>query len=251
MRLLLACSMLLAVIAPAAAQSAPDLDGAEILALARETHGGDRWAAARTLVLEGTAVFYGAEGSEPRSRADDYRMWRVFDPARSAAHGADGKVRITARSGERLLFEVGYDGATTWNERGIVPKAEADAFWASNFGFGIIRQAGKPGFSAARHPDDKRGGHPLYLVSLTDPAGTRTLFGIDRRSHAIRYMGFATARGWHERTYDDFVWLEEARWLQARHVTLTYDGVKANEVFWRRTVVNVPVDPELFKPPAR
>ena len=62
-------------------------------------------------------------------------------------------------------------------------------------------------------------------------------------------MGFATPKGWHERSYDDFVTLANPRWLQARKVTLYYDGVKANEVYWTTTKVNVPVDAALFAPP--
>ena len=39
------------------------------------------------------------------------------------------------------MFEVGYDGDTTWTQDGIMPREEADAYWASAFGFGIIRRA--------------------------------------------------------------------------------------------------------------
>lgn len=233
----------------ALAAATPEPDGAAILARAAEAAGGEDWVNAKTLVLEGRAVFYGPAGSAPRSVADDYRMWRVFDPARSAAHGAEGKVRIVARSGERLIFTVGYDGATTWNEKGVVPKAEADTFWASNFGFGIIRHAGKPGFRSERVPDGAVGPHALLMVRLTDPRGGVTLFGIDAKSHAIRTMGFMTPRGWHERHYDDFVRLARPRWLQARKVTLFYNGVKANEVYWEKVRVNEPVDAALFAPP--
>ncbi|HEV2567436.1 hypothetical protein [Sphingomonas sp.] len=227
------------------------LAGEEILDRAADAAGGDEWLNARTLVLSGTAVFYGPAGSEPRSRATDYRMWRVFDPARSAAHGAEGKVRILACDGKRQLFTVGYDGKTTWTERGVTPKAEADAFWASNFGFGIIRHARKPGFKAERVPDDIVGNHRLYMVRLTDPAGGTTLFGVDKQSFAIRLMGFASPRGWHVRTYDDFYRLPNARWLQARKVTLYYNGVKANEVMWQQASVNFPIDDALFAPSSK
>jgi hypothetical protein len=228
--------------------AAAELDGAAILAKATQAVGGAEWTNARTLVLSGTAVFYGPAGPAPRSRATGYHMWRVFDPARKAAHGAEGKVRILACDGARQLFTVGYDGDTTWTERGVTPKAEADAFWAANFGFGIIRRAAEPGFKAERVPDDSIGTARLYMVRLTDPAGGVTLFGIDRRSFAIRTMGFATPRGWHLRTYDDFYRLPGSRWLQARHVTLYYNGVKSNEVFWRDTRVNAPIDDSLFRP---
>lgn len=234
--------------AAAAQPGIPALDGATVLARATEAAGGEEWANARTLVLTGRAIFYGTTGAAPKSRADDYRMWRVYDPARSASHAAEGKVRIVANNGAATLFTVGYDGVTTWNERGVIPKTEADAFWASNFGFGIIRHARDPGFKADRMPDDAVGTHPLYMVRLTDPQGGVTLFGIDQRSYAIRTMGFSTPRGWHQRVYDDFVRLKKPNWLQARHVTLLYNGVKSNEVFWTRTQVNVAIDDALFAP---
>ena len=222
--------------------AAAALSGEKILDRAAEAAGGAEWLSAKTLVLSGTALFYGSSGPEPRSRATDYRMWRVFDPARSAAHGAEGKVRILACDGRRLLFTVGFDGYTTWTERGVTPKAEADAFWASNFGFGIIRHARKPGFKAERMPDDRIERHALYMVRLTDPSGS------DQLSFAIRLMAFASPRGWHVRSYDDFYRPSGSRWLQARHVTLYYNGVKSNEVRWTRTQVNAPIGDALFAP---
>jgi hypothetical protein len=153
------------------------------------------------------------------------------------------------RVGERLLFEVGFDGTTTWTEKGVMPKAEADAYWANNFGFGIIRQALNDGFRIERAPDTNVEGHPVRMIRIIDPNGTRTLFGIDRDSHYIRYMGFATPRGFHVRTYDDFVMLDNPRWLQAREVSLYYDGVKANTVYWKTVSVNAPIDGQIFKAP--
>jgi hypothetical protein len=239
---------LVLIAAPVAAQDTPD--AASILDRATAAAGGEGWAKAKTLTLTGSAVFYGPTGASPRSIADDYRMWRVYDPERKASHAAEGKVRIIAKSGERTLFTVGYDGATTWNDKGVVPKAEADAYWASNFGFGIIRRAREPGFKAERVPDDTIDGHPLYMVQLTDPQGGVTLFGIDQQSYAIRTMGFTTPRGWHLRVYDDFVRLKNPDWLQARKVTLYYNGVKQNVVTWRETRVNAPIDDAVFAPPA-
>ncbi len=230
-------------------QAADDLDGDAILVMAREAAGGDGWANASSLALTGSAVFYGPEGHEPRSKSDDYRMWRVFDQDRKAAHGPDGKVRIIAKADGKLVFEVGFDGETTWTEEGIVPKKQADKFWANSFGFGIIRQAGKPGFSANRIADDSIAGHALYMVELTDPTGGKTLFGVDQKMHAIRKIGFDTPRGWHERTYDDFFYLDNPRWLQARHVTLYYDGRKSNEVFWSTAKVDKLIDSNVFTPP--
>lgn len=246
----LVCTVLLAAAAARAWAQADDPDGPTILRLATEAHGGDDWAKVRTLMLAGRAEFWGPTGAQPRTRAERYQMWRVFDPERSAAHGAEGQVRIVAEAGGKPMFTVGFDGETTWTERGITPKAEADAFWASNFGFGIIRHALKPGFKAERLADGNHEGHPIWVVRLTDPKGGITLFGIDQTMHAIRTMGFTTPRGWHERHYADFVAQSTPRrWLQARRVTLLYNGVKANTVHWERWEIDGPVDPALFAPP--
>jgi hypothetical protein len=241
--------LLAALFALLLAAAAPEPTARAIAERMIAAHGGDAWLNPETLVLEGRATFW-REGPAPSAIADDYRMWRVFDPARRAAHAAEGKVRIDAKSNGRLLFQAGFDGETTWNEKGVVPEAEATAFWASNFGFGIIRKIGAPGFRLDRLADGNVEGHGVYTLRLTDPGGQATLFFVDRASHAIRKMGFRSPRGWHERVYDDFVWLKQPGWLQARRVTLYYDGVKANEVYWRRTIVNAPIDAVLFVPPA-
>lgn len=233
---------------PASGQAAPSPRA--LLEQAIAVAGGEAWLAPRTLVLAGTADFYAPNRAEPVSHADDYRMWRALDPNRTTAHGAEGKVRIVARAGERTLFEVGYDGATTWNDKGIVSKAEADALWAANFGFGIIRQALKDGFRLESAPTRTVDGHALDMIRVIDPAGSPTLFGLDRDSHFIRYMGFATPKGWHERTYDDFIMLQNPRWLQAREVTLFYNGVRANTVHWRTATVGAPIADEIFAVPA-
>ena len=240
-----ACSILLTMgNSPVSAQTPRELVEAAV-----EAHGGDIWLEPGTLVLSGHAEFFSLDSAEPRTRVEDYRMWREFDPNRTVAHGADGKVRIRARVGEKVLFEVGYDGETTWNERGIVPKVEADAYWASNFGFGIIRSALNEGFTLEAAPGRDIEGHPVDLVRIVDPQGQPTLFGFDRESRFVRYMAFRTPRGWHERVYDDFVRLPESGWVQARTVTLLYDGVKANTVYWRDVRIGEPVAQEIFAPP--
>jgi hypothetical protein len=56
-----------------------------------------------------------------------------------------------------------------------------------------------------------------------------------------------TPRGWHKRVYEDFAELKNPRWLQARKVTLYYNGVKQNEVYWQDVKVNAPVDEAMFQ----
>ena len=236
-------ALLLFIAAPAFAQ---EPDARAIIARAYAASGGDAWAKATSLALEGRLVMYGAEGAAPRVVADEYRMWRVFEADRADAHDAAGQVRIDARVGGKLLFQAASDGATSWNQRGVIPKAEADALWAANFGFGVIRHALKDGFKLARLPDDSIDGHPVHMVRVTDRAGTATLFGIDKVKGWIRLAGFVTPRGWHTRLYDDFV--VAPGWTQPKKVTLYYNGVKQNEVLWDRWRVNPRLDVTLFAP---
>ena len=229
--------------APLGAQAIPDPRATVARGIA--AHGGELWCSPGTLILSGHAEFYDPKTGELLRRIDDYRMWRVFDHDRESAHGAEGKVRILAREGERTFFEVGYDGETTWNQNGIVPTAEADAMWSSNFGFGVIRSALADGFTLERAPPRDIGGHRIELVRVIDPQGAPTLFGFDAESGFIRYLAFDSPRGFHERVYDDFVKLESG-WVQAREVTLLYDGVKANTVFWREVRVGERIADEVF-----
>jgi hypothetical protein len=245
MRFLLPVLLALTAAAPVTPDPAPRALVEQAVAAA----GGEAWLNPGSLILAGTADFYAAGNAQPVRRADDYRMWRVMDPNRSSAHAADGKVRITAKAGGKVLFDVGFDGTTTWNERGVIPQAEADAYWASNFGFGIIRQALKDGFRIEAAPERSLDGHQLDMVRIVDPGGQATLFGFDRESHFIRYMGFTTPRGWHERHYSDFIALPKPRWVQAREVTLFYNGVRQNTVHWREVRVGEPIDPAIFAPP--
>jgi hypothetical protein len=242
-------SVLPLLLALTAASPAAEPNPRALVEQAVAVAGGEGWLNPGSLILSGSADFYAADKAAPVRHVDDYRMWRVMDPNRSAAHAADGKVRITAKIGDKVLFDVGFDGTTTWNERGVVPKAEADAYWASNFGFGIIRQALKDGFRIEVAPERSLDGHALDMVRITDPGGQATLFGFDRESHFIRYMGFYTPKGWHERHYSDFIALPNPRWVQAREVTLFYNGVRQNTVHWREVRVGEPIDPALFAPP--
>lgn len=246
---IVAALMIVVSVPPAIA--ADDPSARALLAQAAQVAGGETWLRPRSLIMRGTADFYGPAKSAPVSHADDYRMWRAMNSDRATSHAADGMVRIRAANGPKTMFEVGFDGTTTWNERGVVPKAEADAYWASAFGFGVIRQALHDGFSVERAPDRSVDGHALDMVRIIDPAGQQTLFGLDHANHYIRYMGFVSPKGWHERTYSDFVMLKNPRWLQARTVTLFYNGVRANSVYWKSVVVNQPLPADQFTMPAR
>jgi hypothetical protein len=248
MRIFLA--LLLVMLFPQTAFAGAQPDGRAILAKATEAAGGADWTGARTLILKGRAIFWGKSGTKPTSAPDSYVMYREFDPNRQAAHGAEGKLRIIVSDKGKPLWTVGYDGVTSWNDKGVIPKEQADAYWANNFGFGIIRHALKPGFVAERLADGNVDGHAVHMVRLTDPTGSESLFGVDVKSHAVRMVGFSTPRGWHVRTYGNFFRPKSLpKWLQAGIVTLYYNGVKQNEIHWTSAEINPSIDPAIFAAP--
>jgi len=226
--------------------SAADLTAREIVGKAHEAAGGEGWRRPQTLLLEGSATLCQEPDRERCVVAENYRMWRVFPRASSNARAANGQVRIDAKSGSRVLFQVSYDGVNTYNQNGLVPNAEASKEWSENFGFGIIRFALDEGFKLTRLPDDQVDGFACYVVSVKDLSQAHTIFAIDRASHSIRRVGFQTSRGWHERIYSHFITLEPSGFQQPQRVRLYYSGVKSNDIWWQVAQVNSPIDPSMF-----
>jgi hypothetical protein len=200
----------------------------------------------RTLHLKGHGTFFPGGTAASKVIAERYEMWREMDPNRTVAHGADGKVRIEADRGGAPMIRVAFDGTTTYTADGPMDPAKAAAYWANNFGFGIIRQALKPGFTLTRLPDDWIDGHAVYVVRIVDPSGQETVFSFDQAKAFVRRVGFATPRGWHERTYDRYFSQSKPRWLQAGRIRLTYNGVVQNILIWEQVKVNPVLAAEVF-----
>ena len=220
-----------------------DKSAAEIIAGAYKAAGGESWLRPETLSMTGYGVFY---RNGAATTYDDYRMLRVYADQKDDAHIADGKVRIEAKKDGAQVFLIAFDGETTYNAAGPVEDQTANAQWASNFGFGAVRHALDEGWTQKRLPDDMIDGRPAHLVELTDPAGGVTRFGIDQETAHVLYVGFDTARGWHERRYSNFFSKPGVDWVQPGRVRLFYDGVKQNEVIWTDFEINTPLAHDLF-----
>lgn len=229
---------------PAAVQANPSLTARDIVAAAHEAAGGEDWRGVKTLYLEGYNIIRRPDGTEVLW--DKYAMWRAFSGEKKNAHAAEGKVRIEAWSGDALAMLISFDDEVTYNQDGPVPEDVAAAAWASNFGFGAIRNALDEGWTQTRLPDDLIDGAPADMVELLDPAGSRTRFGFRQSDYATVYVGFDTPRGWHERRYSHFFTVPGSNWVQPGRVRLHYDGVKVNEAIWTTVRINAETDPSLF-----
>ena len=227
-----------------ASQSKPGLAGSDIIAMAHAAAGGETFVRPGSLFLSGHNIFYSDDGG---SRTwDEYAMWRVFGDEKADAHAANGKVRIEAWQGSKMAMLLSFDGEATYNQNGRMEDQSANAMWSNNFGFGAIRNALDEGWTQDRRSDRTIDGRSAYMVQLTDPAGGKTLFGFDRSSFEILYVGFDTPRGWHERRYSDYFSKPGISWQQAGRVRLYYDGVLANEAVWTDFEIGEVYQDELF-----
>jgi hypothetical protein len=226
--------------------TAPDRSAADILAKAYEAAGGDSWRRPTSLKLSGYAVMY--QGGKA-ARYDSYVMHRVYDWGKRDAHAADGKVRIEATKDGKTVLLLIFDGEKTHDLNGAVADQNANAQWASNFGFGAIRHGLDEGWSQKRLPDDMMDGKAVYVIELKDPKGGITRFAIEQKTYQVVYAGFDTPRGWHERRYSDYYRKKGVSFAQPRRVRLHYDGVKQNEIIWTDFELNAPMPDDLFKAP--
>lgn len=238
--------MACAIVFPPALAAEGGPDARSIVEMAHAAAGGDSWRRPRTLHLVGNAVLHGDGTAASRTEVEHYEMWRVFPAWSRAAHGANGKFRLDARSGGALLFQVSFDGRDTWNQDGRMEQAAASREWSENFGFGIIRFALDAGFTLARMADDQVDGRAAWTVRVDDPEGGRTLFWIDQADHSVRKVAFDTPRGWHERIYSDFYMVDPPRFQQPGRVRMYYGGVLVSDIRWTRAEVDAPIADAVF-----
>ncbi len=230
----------------AATAAGQDLTALEIAKKTIVSSGGETWRSPKSLELSGTATLYWGDKAHKMST---YKMWRVFPQANDNARNANGKVRFDAFEGDKLFFKISFDGANTSQFLSEEAKTHEELLrWGNNFGFSIFRYVENDGFNIVRLPDDKVDGHPCYLIKITDPKKSETLFGIDKKSFHIRYAAFKTPIGFHQRIYDDFKWNKNPRFLQPRSLRIFNDGVKIADVFWSEFKVNQPIADDVFTP---
>lgn len=225
----------------------PDDASAErILDFAAATSGGDAWLHADTNVMSGHAVLCRDADPARCVRADRYVMYRVYPRELKAAHAGTGKFRLDALANGKPIFQLAFDGTRSYDQNGPVPLERAASDEANAFGFSAIRFARTPGFRMERLTDDDVEGRPCFMVRVVDPAGTATLFGIDREDGSIRLAAWKSPRGWHHRLYSEFYWVEQPGFRQPGRVRLYYDGLKTVDIRWTSASIDTPLADELF-----
>lgn len=243
----------LATLPPSAAAGPPRVDpppadasAARILEFAAATSGGDAWLYADTNVMSGHAVLCRDADPTRCVTADRYVMYRVYPREVKAAHAGTGKFRLDALAGGKPIFQLAFDGTRSYDQNGPVPPERAASDEANAFGFSAIRFARTPGFRTERLTDDDVEGRPCFVVRVVDPAGTATLFAIDREDGSIRLAAWKSPRGWHHRLYSDFYWVEKPGFRQPGRVRLYYDGLKTVDIRWTSASIDAPLDDALF-----
>ena len=240
-------AMLAAALMAAGPGQAAELTARQIVERAHAAAGGDAWLAAGTNVMRGEANLC-RDGDPARCvHADRYEMYRVYPTElKAGAHAGSGKFRLDAYAGDRLIFRIAYDGERSYDQNGPVPPERASNDEASAFGFSAIRFALQPGFEVERLTDDQVEGRPCHFVRVTDPTGTRTVFGIDQSSFAVRSAGWQTPKGFHQRVYSDFYTVGDGRFVQPGRVRHYYDGVKSADIRWTSAEIGAPIPDAMF-----
>ena len=240
-------AMLAAALMAAGPGQAAELTARQIVARAHAAAGGAAWLAAGTNVMRGEANLC-RDGDPARCvHADRYEMYRVYPTElKAGAHAGSGKFRLDAYAGDRLIFRIAYDGERSYDQNGPVPPERASNDEASAFGFSAIRFALQPGFEVERLTDDQVEGRPCHFVRVTDPTGTRTVFGIDQSSYAVRSAGWQTPKGFHLRLYSDFYTAGDGRFVQPGRVRHYYDGAKSVDIRWTSAEIGQPIADAMF-----
>jgi hypothetical protein len=230
----------------AAAASGDTPDAREIVLRAQQAAGGEAWLRGGTNVMRGHAELCREGRPDQCVRADRYEMYRVYPTELRHAHAGSGKFRLDARTGDRVLFQMAFDGEHHYDQNGRVAGPRAATDEGSGFGFSAIRFALEDGFSVERLLDDAVEGRPAYLIRVTDPSGQKTLFGIDRENYHILSAAWQAPRGWHERRYSDFYRVGSRNFLQPGRVRHYYDGVKSVDIRWTSAEIGTPIPDATF-----
>lgn len=231
----------------AAGAAADELTARQIVERAHAAAGGDAWLAAGTNVMRGHATLCRDGDPGKCMHSDRYEMYRVYPVELvQGAHAASGKFRLDAFAGGRVLFQVAFDGEHSYDQDGRVPPERARSDELSAYGFSAIRFALRPGFTVERLTDDQVEGRDCHFVRVTDPSGTRTLFGIDRVTYAVRSAGWQTPKGYHQRLYSDFYTVGD-RFVQPGRVRHYYDGVKSVDIYWTSAEIGQSIPDAVFR----
>jgi len=234
---------------PVGAAAADDnLMPSQIIKRAYDEAGGEAWLNAETMHLKGSATFYRDGLYGPATVADGYEMWRVYPNEGGAAHEANGLFRLDSKIGDRVMFQTAFDGEKSYDQNGALPaEKQQDTQSDQGFGFGAFRLALTEGYEVARLTDQMVEQHPVYMVKVVDPAGRDTIFAVDKQDFSIRSVQFQTPRGWHQRLYSDFMWVDDPRFRQAGRVRHFYNGIMTVDIDWQWFAVNEPMTQEMFQ----
>jgi len=234
------------VLASGLVSAGETLTGTEIVRRAHEAAGGRAWLRAGTNVMRGHAELCRDGRPEACVRADRYEMYRVYPVTLRDAHAGSGKFRLDARAGDRVLFQMSFDGQRSYDQHGPVDGPRAATDEGTGFGFSAIRFALEEGFRVERLLDDQIEGRATHTIRVTDPSGEATLFGIDTGDFRILSAAWQSPRGWHERRYSDFYRVGSEGFLQPGRVRHYYEGVKSVDIRWTSAEIGTPIPGSTF-----
>jgi hypothetical protein len=116
------------------------------------------------------------------------------------------------------------------------------------YGFDVLRQAGRPGYTARPLPDAEVNGKPAKVVELADGEGHATRFFLDPETHLVVKLSYEFGPQKPEQLFSDY---REVSGVKVPFkISSSQQGVPFLDVQYSDVQVNAPVDAGLFKKPA-
>ncbi len=141
-----------------------------------------------------------------------------------------------------------FDGKAGWTSLG--PQTQdttAQGKEEQLYGFDLLRQAGKPGYTVRSLPDGDVAGKPAKVVEIADAEGHATRFFLDSQTNLVTKVAFESNGQETEAVYTDY---REVSGIKIPFQTnVSQNGQPFVEIKYSEVQVNAPVDEGLFKKP--
>ncbi len=141
-----------------------------------------------------------------------------------------------------------FDGKTGWTSMG--PQTQDTTARGKEeqlYGFDLLRQAGKPGYTTRLLPDGDVAGKAAKVVEVADAAGHATRFYLDPQTSLVTKVAFESSGQQSEAVYTDY---REVSGIKIPFQTnISQNGQPFVEIKYSEVQVNAVVDEGLFKKP--
>jgi hypothetical protein len=202
-----------------------------LLRQAQEALGGKAFIEQKSQIMKGTGTmtFPGAQQPTPMT---SYAAYQILPDKQ--------RIEINLPMGSMIQA---YDGPQAWLSMASQVQDISEQLKERHFyGFDVLRQAGRPGYTARPLPDAEVNGKRAAVVELADAEGHATRFFLDPATHLVLKVAYELGVQKPEQLLSDY--REVAGVKVPFKVTSPQMDLQYSEV-----QVNAPVDAGLFRKP--